>query len=109
MKATNLWPFGCLWVFLSLSVSHAQVGPQSTSANLIVPRQIKFSGVLLDDAGKPMTGVVGVTFSIHAVQQGGTPLWLETQNVQPGAAGRYTVFLGATNGIPVELFSSGEA
>jgi hypothetical protein len=38
-------------------------------------------------------------------------LWLETQNVQADAKGNYTVQLGATkpDGLPLDLFSSGEA
>jgi hypothetical protein len=32
--------------------------------------------------GKPLAGVVGVTFYLYKDQEGGAPLWLETQNVQ---------------------------
>ena len=64
-----------------------------------------------DEAGAPKTGIVGITFALYKDQQGGAPLWLETQNVQADASGRYTVMLGATksDGLPMEFFSSNEA
>jgi hypothetical protein len=58
-----------------------------------------------------MTGVVGITFSLYQEQQGGSPLWVETRNVQADANGHYTALLGSASaeGMPLELFSSGEA
>jgi hypothetical protein len=81
------------------------------STGISVPHLIKFSGVVKDGAGAPKTGVVGVTFAFYKDQQGGTPLWLETQNAQADASGRYTVMLGATksDGLPMEFFTSNEA
>jgi hypothetical protein len=83
----------------------------ATSTAVSVPRLIKFSGVVKDEAGAPKTGVLGITFAFYKDQQGGTPLWLETQNVQADANGRYAVMLGATksDGLPMEFFSSNEA
>jgi hypothetical protein len=94
----------------SANQSAASPAPSSASA-AEVPRLIKFSGTLLDAQDRPMTGPVGVTFALHAQQTGGAALWLETQNVTPDAHGSYTVLLGAnsTNGVPAELFASGEA
>ncbi len=85
--------------------------PSALSASAPVPRLIRFSGIAKDATGKPMTGVVGMTFSLYKEQQGGTPLWMETQNVQPDATGDYTVLLGSTKstGMPAEMFASGEA
>jgi hypothetical protein len=89
------------------------LGQQSgaTAANLIVPPLVQFNGVLTDVNGKPLTGVIGVTFCLYKDSQGGAPLWMETQNVQPNKAGRYSVMLGSTTsaGLPLDLFSSGEA
>jgi len=84
---------------------------QQTPANLTVPTMINFSGVLTDAAGKPLNGLVGLTFSLYTEQQGGSPLWLETQSVQLNGSGHYTVMLGSTTsqGLPTELFSSGQA
>jgi hypothetical protein len=83
----------------------------ATATNTVVPPLVNFSGVLTDVNGKPLTGAVGVTFSLYQEQQGGSPLWLETQNVKPNSAGRYTVMLGSatSQGIPTNLFASGEA
>jgi hypothetical protein len=85
--------------------------PNSNLASTQVPRLIKFSGVAQDETHKPVTGVVGVTFSLYKDQQGGSPLWVETQNVQADAAGHYTALLGSASadGVPLSLFSSAEA
>jgi hypothetical protein len=84
--------------------------PASGSAT-VIPQLIKFSGVAKGTNGQPLTGMVGITFALYQDQQGGSPLWLETQNVQPDPHGNYTVQLGATlpNGLPAALFTTGEA
>lgn len=76
-----------------------------------VPHLVKFNGSVKDVNGKPLTGVAGITFALDKDEQAGAPLWLETQNVQLDASGRYSVQLGATKpqGLPTELFASGEA
>jgi hypothetical protein len=76
-----------------------------------VPPVVKFRGVLSDTNNKPVTGTVGVTFSLCKESQGGAALWLETQNVVADKTGRYTVMLGSSNsqGLPSDLFASGEA
>jgi hypothetical protein len=76
----------------------------------IVPTLVNFSGVLTDANGKPLTGTVGATFFLYKDQQGGAPLWLETQNLQPDRTGHYSVLLGSASGhgLPPELFASGE-
>jgi hypothetical protein len=83
----------------------------STSPSTQVPRLIRFSGVAKDESGKPITGGVGILFSLYKDQQAGAPLWMETQNVQADAAGHYMALLGSesADGVPLELFSSGEA
>ena len=85
--------------------------PNSSLASTQVPRLIRFSGVALDETHNPMTGVLGFTFSLYKDQQGGSPLWVETQNIQADANGHYTALLGSASaeGMPLELFSSGEA
>lgn len=99
--------------FLSAVVCTAlaqTAAPNSSLASSQVPRLIKFSGVAKDESGKPMTGVVGLTFSLYKEQQGGSPLWVETQNVQVDATGHYTAMLGSASadGVPQSLFSSAE-
>jgi hypothetical protein len=80
-------------------------------AGAIVPPLVNFSGVLTDGGGKALNGVVGVTFYLYKDSQGGSPLWMETQNVQPDKTGHYRVMLGSATaqGVPAELFASGEA
>src|SRR6202142_409272 len=77
----------------------------------VVPPLVKFSGLLMDANHKPLTGTVGVTFALYSSEQGGSPLWLETQNVKPDNPGQYTEMLGSStsHGLPAELFASGEA
>ena len=76
-----------------------------------VPRVVNYSGTLADLSGRPLTGVTGVTFFLYKDAQGGAPLWMETQNLQPDKTGHYTVTLGSTTnqGLPADVFVSGEA
>jgi trimeric autotransporter adhesin len=77
----------------------------------VVPRLMKFNGVLHDAAGKPTTGAVDVTFALYSIESGSDPLWFETQTVQADPEGHYSILLGAmhTGGLPLDLFTSGEA
>jgi len=72
-----------------------------------VPTVVKFSGTVQ----APRSRMIGMTFALYKDEQGGAPLWMETQSVSLDAAGRYTVQLGTTfpAGLPKELFASGEA
>jgi trimeric autotransporter adhesin len=87
------------------------VASNSSPASTQVPRLIKFSGFAQDETHKPLSGVVGITFSLYKDQEGGSPLWVETQNVQADATGHYTALLGSATveGVPLSLFSSGDA
>jgi hypothetical protein len=97
-------------VILLCSLLSAQQAAVSTSAAAVVPRLVNFSGKAVDQ-GKTITGITGATFSIYSEETGGSPLWMETQNVQADSRGNYTAQLGATKteGLPQELFTSGEA
>lgn len=83
----------------------------ATLAAPVVPNVIRYSGTLSDLNGKPLTRLQGVTFLLYKDDQGGAPLWLEIQNVQPDKTGRYSVMLGSATdqGIPANLFANGEA
>ena len=77
-----------------------------------MPPLIQFSNVATNEGGSSLSGVVNLTFSLYAAQQGGESLWTETQNnVQLDSTGHYSVQLGITkpNGVPTTLFTSGEA
>lgn len=81
------------------------------SSSAVVPHLVKFSGTVKDADGKPRSGLVGITFALYKEEQGGAPLWLETQSVQADSLGHYTVYLGASkpDGLPQDVFLSGEA
>ena len=92
----------------------AQVDDQHSSqpaSTATVPRLIRIQGAVRDEAGKPLSGRVGVTFALYKDQNDQELVWQENQNVQLDSAGRYSVLLGATNesGLPLEIFSAGEA
>jgi len=114
MKTEALRTFGFALIVATLLLALSPLGLTQDATNttaITVPRLIKFSGVVRDEAGAPKTGVVGITFAFYKDQQGGAPLWLETQNLQADANGRYTAMLGTTkpDGLPIGFFSSNEA
>jgi hypothetical protein len=96
------------FLLLCGSLTAQQTTPSEAA---IVPRMVNFSGRAVDDEGKISTGVAGVTFAIYSEQSGGSPLWMETQNVTADAKGNYSAQLGATKpgGLPLDLFTSGNA
>jgi hypothetical protein len=83
----------------------------AASTSSPVPRLVRFASVAKDTESKPLTAITGITFLLYKDQEGGAPLWMETQNVQPDSSGRYSVQLGATkpDGLPTDVFTSGEA
>jgi hypothetical protein len=98
------------FLLLCSVVTRAQQSAAPATSEM-VPPLVSFSGALTDANGKAFVGPVGVTFSLYKDEQGGAPLWVETQNVQPDKTGHYSVMLGSTSsqGIPSNLFVSGEA
>lgn len=94
---------------LLIALAVAMAGAQQSDST--VPTLVNFSGTLTDVNGKPLTGVAGVTFYLYKDEQGGSPLWIETQNVTPDKYGHYAVVLGSTTsqGLPTDLFASGQA
>ncbi len=93
------------WSLVGMLVVTASVSAQTP------PPLVRFAGAVPASAGAVPGGPATLTFAVYADQQGGTPLWTETQTVTLDAEGRYAVVLGATQpaGLPVELFTSGEA
>jgi hypothetical protein len=86
----------------------SQVQRSVAPENNAGPRLLKFDGTLADASGKPLRGLVGVTMLLHKDEQGGAPVWLETQDVVADATGHYTMLLGSatTDGMPPSLFRS---
>src|SRR5277367_5311179 len=85
--------------------------PMAASAHTAVPALVPYSGVALSADSKPLAAETAMTFLIFKDEQGGEPLFTETQAVVPDSTGHYKVHLGATltSGIPLDLFSSGDA
>jgi len=92
----------------AISSSSSSSSPSPSGA---VPNLINYASLLKDGTGKTLTSMTGVTFLIYKDEQGGAPLWIETQNVTPDHTGRYTVQLGSTTaqGLPASIFQNGEA
>jgi len=87
------------------------VSPAQQTSTTAVPNLINYSGtlVLSNGVGVPAK-TVGVTFAIYRQQDGGAPIWLETQNVTPDSTGHYSVLLGSTRaeGVSTDLFNTQE-
>src|SRR5579884_2434981 len=98
----------CAWA--GDAAAQPEMNTATTASDLRVPPLVNYSGALKDAAGKSLAGSQALTFSIYTGETSRTPLWQETQNVEPDEQGRYTVHLGAATakGMPVELFTSGQ-
>jgi hypothetical protein len=109
MRTRNL--VGMIFVCIFFCSAFGQQTKSPASANVMVPRLIRFGGVLQSSESKALGRNVGITFALYKDNQGGAPLWIETQNVPLDATGRYNVLLGATKaeGVPIELFTTGQA
>ena len=105
---------------LGLAGASALRGQDAATASSVVPRLIKFSGVISSQTSQETQNptsdrasarVLTSTFSLYELQEGGAPLWSESQKVQLDDQGRYVVLLGATSssGLPLDLFTSGKA
>lgn len=88
----------------------AQVAPPVAVA-VAVPRVVRLTGTFVPANGVPPSPVETVTLAVYSDEIGGEPLWQETQYVTVGLGGQYAVLLGSTqpDGLPVDLFASGEA
>ncbi|HJZ78109.1 MAG TPA: hypothetical protein VKE51_40560 [Vicinamibacterales bacterium] len=85
----------------------AAIAPTSVAS---VPRVMWFGGSFHPADGLPMAPVETVTLAVYREEEGGIPLWEESQNVVVNGDGRYNVLLGAasTEGLPLDLFTTGE-
>jgi trimeric autotransporter adhesin len=113
IRATSLACF--VFVASALAVSAQEASAVRTAGQSAVqasvPRLVQFGAVLKDSAGRPISGVASVTFAVYAEQDGGAPLWIETQNVLADASGHYNALLGTSTagGFPAEIFGTGES
>jgi hypothetical protein len=111
--------FGALALGL-LFVPHATAAAQSeassrtalaATAPTAVPPLVPYAGLAVDGQGRPLGSPASITFLIYKDETGGEPLFTETQSVSVDTTGHYRVQLGGSspNGLPTELFATGEA
>ncbi len=111
MKLSKLLLFS-LTLPLALPAAPQNAAPNTAaSAPTAVPPLIPYSGVVGPVSGLQSPADASITFLIYKNDQGGEPLFAETQTVVLDATGHYKAQLGATltNGIPMDLFATGEA
>lgn len=92
----------------SRTTANAILQSPTASANSFTnPRVIRYDGVL---KGQPSSTGIAIVFSIYGSNDSTSPLWQETQTVQPGQDGRYTIFLGASalGGLPSFVFAESQ-
>ena len=101
---------GAPLLLLASCLSAQQNQSTTTTPVTTVPRLVRISNTFHPVDGQPPAAVESVTLSIYRDQQGGAPLWQETQNVSVDAEGRYSVLMGATatDGLPLDLLNSTE-
>ena len=94
---------------LHFALDFDELGSQNLAT--AVPNFIRYSGTLKDAQGAAFTSAAaGGTFAIYKQQDGGAPVWMDTQTVTPDASGNASVLLGGTTatGLPTDLFSQEE-
>src|ERR1700736_6454931 len=100
-------------VFLGLfgiTALHAQSPQPTTTTMTAVPRLVRVNRSFHPANGAAPAAIESATLAIYAEETGGSPLWQETQSVSVDNDGHYRVLLGLTRneGLPLELFASGE-
>ena len=100
-----------VWLTTATAFGQQSALSAPVTGNGAIPNAISFAGVLRDSGGRILTSVTGVTFLLYKSEEGGAPLWLETQNITPDKTGHYSVQLGAASprGLAPDLFATGEA
>jgi hypothetical protein len=117
MKALKIFLSPAIFVAASAalaSIADAQStdvtlrSPLAATAPTAVPALIPYTGAITSDT---KAAEARITFLIYKDEQGGEPLFTESQSVAVDPTGNFKAQLGATlpSGIPVELFSTGEA
>ncbi len=110
MMSISMLAFAILTSLMLPNVLFGQCAAESAACAQPVPHLVKITGTLKETVSSARPGVISIKFSIYADAAGVTPLWQEVQNIAVDSQGRYEVMLGATanEGIPVDLFNSGE-
>jgi trimeric autotransporter adhesin len=99
-----------IFFFVCLAAT-AQQSATTAATVAAVPPLMNYASTLNDINGKPIVGATGITFLLYKDQQGGSPLWMETQTVTADESGHYSITLGSASaaGLPTNLFVAGES
>ena len=92
--------------FLLLGALVLAVG-LAAPASSVVPGQLNYQGLLLDDVGDTVQGAVALDFALYDALTGGTQLWAESHPAVPVVDGVYDVVLGSTTPLTASLVSGG--
>ena len=103
------WLLASSWAVSQTATSAATTAV--AAAPTPVPSIVPYSGTVDRSSSNPLAGEAALTFLIFKDETGGEPLFAETQTVTLDPTGHYQVQLGGVspNGLPSEIFSSGEA
>jgi hypothetical protein len=84
--------------------------PMAATAPTVVPALVPYAASVSGSDGKPPAGETLMTFELFKDEEGGDPLWVESQTVAVDSTGHYQVQLGASSpsGLPLTTFASGE-
>ena len=77
------------------------------AALAVVPGQLNYQGLLLDDQGAAVTASVAMNFELFDADSGGTSLWSEAHASIQVVDGVYHVTLGETTPLTAALVSGG--
>lgn len=77
------------------------------AAHAIVPEQVEYQGLLLDDQGDPISGNVAMAFELFDAAANGTSLWTEAHPVVTVTDGVYSVALGSSTPLTPAVLASG--
>ena len=77
------------------------------SAQAVVPGEVNYQGLLLDDLGDPVTGPVSMVFRLYLTDSGGSALWTESHATVDVLDGVYEVALGSVVPLASSLFDGG--
>jgi hypothetical protein len=70
-----------------------------------VPTSITYQGRLTNASGSPITGTITVVFTIYDNETADTPVWSESQSIDPDDKGVFTVQLGAVTPLDNKIFN----
>src|SRR4051794_10116090 len=104
MRAASTWAgIGAIRVsnavtrFVAVVISVGCLVAQQTQSSSQAPRVIRISNTFRPANGLTASPVESVTLSVYREEQGGVPIWTETQNVDVDAEGRFSVLMGAAS------------